>query len=522
MSDDSSSDLIAAAKELYKKRLERDIPLYGVTSNLTAEQKNYPAALALRNDESSIGLSQKEMDILSLIYPSEVGNKRFQGSTYIHEGLGGDTAEHPLFAGHALDFVAGQVECKTDQDKQWLKDIISELHKRILVHDFGELIDISYTEQFKTGASYKEPAEEALVGPFKIRLAAKALAAGDADIYTKNIEHAQKELAKFKNDEFLKAEQEWEAAGKPDDPTIGNAFVDKVGKETARILGDIDKAVEDKALDNNEYDAACKSLLALLERTDKEKSKESMTFHGAAEMWLDKWETASHLCEMLGKDFVDNKVKEPETLMQRLFNEGRVTSPHVRDANSIIGYNILYTQAKLPNFAKTIEQVDDIYKPVAQKLVNAVIATTLRQNIAILQKAPPILDLRAGKDEVAAGLISDIDAQEAALSEKLAQQQNASKDWQKSIKDNRRFPISELQGVIDTKSWIAVLEKAARVIEAGGYDTASLNIPIGLGELPKEFQIENLQELHKSNKAHPLETASAYKGAEFQGSRVSI
>lgn len=464
--------------------------------------KNFRAEVERWNRESAIGFSKAETNIISLILSEDEGNQRFDMNDFIDPDRGGNTAEHPIFIGHKIDAVRdaagyGAHEFADNARSLAAAKLSQVLHSRAALHDTGELIDISYTEQKQTGASSKEPPEEALVGPFKVMLAAYAISVGDPNLYIRKMHEARERIREKKRALYQEA-----IAGR----ITGDAFVAGVGHEIKAIVDDVTaKLADDKGeltshLRPN-YREAMESLTTLFHE-----SQDLSGFQGAMFNLMDKIEGDAHFRHFIGRP------PEPHapdaSLMTRMFNGGRAVNFHLASSDQVIS-SITYAQKTIPAaLAEADKLAPGAERDVAVAYARAASALLLRNHIRMLQKSAPWVDTTRA-DTVSAKRTNDPAEQEQQFAQRL-EAQRALRDVGKLMrKEIGREPVTRIEGVIDTQTLIAVLEKAATAIDLGKYKPTKADLPIGLGELPPQLQVTH-EDIVDSTKKHPMEKQRAY------------
>ena len=172
----------------YTQRINRALPEIGVETDIGV-LRDYKRILEEYVRESALGLSKEETNIIALVYADEQHNKRFDNNPFIHPDFGGNTAEHPIFTGYAVDAVREEAGYRFKEEKlddpEYLSaaKFVQEAHLKTFLHDTPELVDISLSEQLATGANYKEYKQEKYIPAFKFQLAAYAISKGEPEYY---------------------------------------------------------------------------------------------------------------------------------------------------------------------------------------------------------------------------------------------------------------------------------------------------------------------------------------------------
>lgn len=486
----------------YAHRRAETASMIGVESSV--DLKDFRASIHDLNEKSGLGLTEQEANIVALMLTEEEANIRFNGNKFIHPNLGGNTGEHPIFLSHKIDMIrdnAGYGPSRfSDLDPKLqlsAAQFYQRQHIKSLLHDGGELIDIAYSEQKATGASFKEPEEEALVGPFKIELAAFAISARKPALYVSKMHIARERIKKVKQELYDQAMR---------GEITGDEFVIGVGHEIGRIIGEIkgDLAAEHNNLRDAmrpEYRNAATSLTQVFESTQTKGD-----VHQAIFDMFDKLEGDAHFRHFIGRNVVAPDAHTP--LMERAFNGGKALSYHLASSKDVIDA-ITYSQKTIPLALKlAAEMPKGVEREIALSTARQGAAYILRNYIRILQKSPPLIDVSKADDQ-SAKLTSDPEAQPEQFTARLAKQRELSSQWQAKRQENgsAHYPITAIEGTVDTKTLIAVFDKAATAIENGSYIPTSL--PIGLGPLPAQLHV-SAQDVTRCSKTYPLEVSTHY------------
>lgn len=500
----------------YNERLDTYIQNIGLESENPA--KPYGSAVRQWNKESAIGFTEQEIQILELIYQVDERNQRFDNDTHIQPGHGGNTAEHPIFMGLAFDRFKDKAGLGAEYfdpqspDALQLAKLSQRVHGLIAVHDVGEIVDISFGEQLKAGASYKEPEEEGLVGPFKFKLAAYALSEGKPEFYAEVIRGIKDDALAAKRDLFQQA---------VDGKITGDEFVAGVGKVIGARVAEVETQMQGKSV-APAYAKAGQSLSDLFDEAEHGHSIESHLLHLA-----DKFEGSFHYTAFAGKAsqaFATGRdYDSPEQrMMDRLFGDGGSASYNLAKSSTIEG-QISYPQKAIVPAFKAVEAEPEETRELADKLVRSASAIILRNTIGLLQKAPAFIDF-SDRKKAEPGVTPSTDPQvrDEGFAARLDVQRRLYDEAREQIftKDRK---VSGLEGVIDTKAVIAVHEKAARLIESGEWKpdlTAKAVIPVG-APLPEELHV-NRQEIRDAIRQYPLDVAKDYKNDQFRGEAVRL
>ncbi len=486
----------------YAHRRATTASMLGVES--AVDLKDFRGPVEKINAESGIGLSTEEKNIIALMLTEEEANVRFNANKYIHPHFGGNTGEHPIFISHKVDAMRDAAGygpthfADLDPAHQLASArFFQRQHMKSLVHDAGELIDIAYSEQKATGASYKEPEEEALVGPFKISLAAYAINEHTPALYVSTMHEARERIKLVKQELYDKA-----IAGE----ITGDAFVAGVGKEIGRIVEETTQRLTggkeklDEALAPRYADAA-KGLIEIFDSTQvKGGPVEQKIFD-----MFDKIEGDAHFRHFVGR--MPAKPTEETALMERMFGGGKALSYHLASSSDVIA-GITYSQKVIPAALTAAEDMPKgPQRDVALAVARQGSALLVRNYIRMLQKAPPVLDL-TGADKETPAQSTQEEQQRQAFARRMDIVRDMKDSWlEKARNGERNFPVTRMEGTVDTKTLIAVLDKAAKAIENGSYVPRTL--PIALGALPPQLQVTH-SEMLESARRYPLEVATAY------------
>ena len=490
----------------YETRRTTAVEQIGVES--PKSDKDFRQAIMLWNEQSKIGWTTAEQEMLALIYAEEAANGRFHGNIFMRAEFGGNTAEHPIFAGMKIDAQRdasgyGPSDfAKLDmQHKLASTKLCQEQHAMIAVHDIGELVDITVDEARDTGALKKEPPEEKLVGPFKIRLAAYALSTGNPSLYGAILQVARERI-KIKKAELLADARARKISG--DDFVLG------VGQEIGRIMNEVQDSLahEHGQLEDAftpEIAAAEKDMSNLFKKTQEEEG-----FDCTLHTLFDKMEGDAHFRHFIGR--MKTAPTKDTPLHTRLFQNGEALSFHLASSQRAISA-MTYSQKTIPLVLAAAQELQEgAEKDVAMAFARNSSAALIRNQIRILQKSAPVLDL-TGKDTETAALTADADKQAGEFARRVSKATELKQRWtEKRHVETVSYPVTKIADVIDTKTLIAVLEKAAQAIETGAWMPTKADLPIGLGELPKEIQ-PSFEDVKNSAAKYPLEVKDAYKSA---------
>lgn len=504
-----SQDTLARAKPDYPDyatRLASYIDLIGLEN--PAPDKPYGEALRRWNRESAIGFSEQELQVLELIYRVDEANARFDNDTHIKPGDGGNTAEHPIFTGLAFDSFrdkAGFTPDAFDPDAPetlHLANIARKTHAMIAVHDVGEIVDISYGEQLKTGASTKEPEEEALVGPFKFKLAAYALSTGQPELYENTIRDMKEDALKAKQKLFQQA---------MDGKITGDEFVAGVGK----VIGAGVAAAEAQMGGQDtapEYAEAARTLSDLFLEGERGNSLEAHLLHLS-----DKFEGSFHYSAFAGRpgqqplDAIASRSPE-RRMLHRLFDPARSVSYNLAKSATIEG-QMLYPQKTVVEAFRAVEELPEETRTIGDRLVAAAGASILRNTATLLQKAPPFIDFSDNKrNELDIEADPDRGRQSSMFATRLDTQRRLMGEAMDGMREKDRV-VTGIEGVMDTKAVIAVHDKAASLLESGAWrpDTTTAKVVIPVGEpLPEALHVTR-QDIREAVQKYPLDVAKDYR-----------
>lgn len=497
----------------YAARRDRVTDAIGVES--TVDFKDFRAPIQMLNRESGLGLSEAEENILALQLSEEEANIRFNGNKFIHPQLGGNTGEHPIFLSLKIDatrdaagFGPSHFSDLDPAHQQAAARLFQRLHVQSQLHDSGELIDIAFSEQKELHATYKEPAEEEEVGPFKIKLAAYAISIRQPRVYVSAMHLARERIKERKAELFSEAKAALDAlpadASEAQRQVIGNGFVAAVGKEIGTIMYEITDQMAQKYGDINqamrpEYRDAAQTLTTMFQSTQKKGRVEQALFD-----LFDKLEGDAHFRHFIGRG--PSAPSATTSLTDRLFNDGKAMSYHLASSKDVMSA-VTYAQKTI---RPALEAANSLPKgadrDVAMATMRTAAAGMLRNYCRILQKAPPMID--TSEADASSGIPHVAADQRMAEIRKRADTMHALKENWRVQHAGNRYPVTEISGVIDTKLLIAVFDKAASAIEQGYMPTAG---KIGVGPLPPELQV-TLADMVRSSAKYPLETRDAYRG----------
>lgn len=485
----------------YERRRLATADKIGVES--LEDLKNYREHIEKWNEESAIGFEKAEMNVTSLILSEEEANIRFNKNSFIHPGFGGNTAEHPLFIGHKIDSIrdaAGFGPGSFLKHPHTLEAarIAQALHSRAAMHDIGELIDISHTEAKITGATCKEPPEEALVGPFKILLASYAISTRQPMLYIHTMYEARKRIQAAKADFFEEARS---------GAITGDAFVAKVGREIAAIIDETTHKLEaghgplQQQL-RPEYREANASLTEIFEQ-----SQSFTGFEGALFNFMDKYEGDSHYRHFIGRPKTEHQPHTP--IMERMFNNGNMLSYHMASSAQVIS-SLKYAQKTLPPLFTEAEALENsAERETALTYARAGAAALLRNHIRILAKSPPLLDTSSA-DNSDAKLTADETEQGAHFRRRLDIQRSFQREWDARLAAHQG-PWTQIDGIVSRDLLIAVFDKAATAIEEGRFTPAAGDIPLCFGTLPAALQV-NEEDIARSQRKYQRELTTFVMG----------
>lgn len=500
----------------YFERIEAFAKIVGVDT--PESERRYDKGLREWNRTSAIGFTDAELDIIELVHSVAKENRRYDNDPFIHPDHGGDTAEHPIFMGVAFDKFkkdAGFGPDNFDPDSpETLKAarISQKLHGMAAVHDMGEVVDISYGEMMATGASRKEPDEEALVAPFQLKLAAYALSTGQEKLFAETMRALKAEALEAKQELFAKA-----VAGE----LSGDEFVTAFGKVIGRQIAKAESKISKDQI-APEYHEAMDNLEHLFEQAETWQGIEGRMF-----ATLDKFEGSAHYARYAGrgaKEYGDAAHEtDPESkLLSRMFGEKTGDSMSYSLMNSS-GYvdQIKYTVKTVAAMFDELDKLPEEDREVAEKLVRSMAAGVARITIPLMQKGPAFIDFDADKQsEMEVDLVNQ--GESASFAKRLDAQRDMRDRALPKLK-NRKGHVDVVEGVMDAKAVIAVMEKTAAAIESGQFtpDGSSKTLfPVGEA-LPEALRVSPA-ELKAAVQKYPLDVASDFKRDRFQGESVRI
>jgi len=501
----------------YAERLNDFVGEVGVESRLSI--RDYESAVRKWNAESAIGFSEEEVKILSLIYKCDEQNNRFDNDTFVHTSKGGNTAEHPMFMGLAFDHfkdVAGFGGDNFDPaspESLKVAQLSQQVHAMIAVHDVGEVVDVSFAEQIKTGASKKEPQEEELVGPFKFKLAAYAIATNQPELYEQTIRDLKVSALEAKREYFQQA---------MDGKITGDEFIDAFGRVIGQKIAEAEAKIDTSAMPAK-FGKAAVALTHMFEEAESGKSMPAKLL-----AIIDKYEGGAHYAYFAGKttkDFAaDTSETDPEKRMfTRLFGMGDSASYALANSATVLS-QIGYSQKLLIQTFDAADNEPEETRAIAQKLAGAAGGGIMRAIIGLLQKAPPFIDFNATKDsEPAVTLSDDPEVQRESFAQRLESQRSLRAKAMPAIKE-RKANVTKIDGVMDTKAVIAVFRKAAEAMESGAWrpQGAPGSMIYTLGEeLPKAIQVTK-EDLKAASKEYPLDVSRDFRDDRFAGQSVGI
>lgn len=500
----------------YFERIEEFAEIVGVDTPENA--RRYGKGLREWNRTSAIGFTDAELDIIELVHSVAKDNRRYDNDPFIHPDHGGNTAEHPIFMGVAFDKFkkeAGFGPENFDPDSlETLKvaRISQKLHGMAAVHDMGEMVDISYGEMMATGASRKEPDEEALVAPFQFKLAAYALSTGQEELFHETMRELKAEALEAKQELFAKA-----MAGDLSGDEFVTAFGKVIGKQIAKAESKFTKSDI-----TPEYREAMDNLEHLFEQAETWQGIEGRMF-----ATLDKFEGSAHYARYAGRGAKEYGTttgeSDPERqLMNRMFGEKPGDSMSYSLMNSP-GYvdQVKYTVKTVAAMFDELDKVPEEDRSVAEKLVRSMAANVVRITIPLMQKGPAFIDFDADKQSE-----PEIDPVNQSEPVSFAQRLDAQRDMRDRALPklkSRKGHVNIIEGVMDAKAVIAVMEKTAAAIESGQFtpDGSSKTLfPLGK-ELPDVLKVTP-KDLKAAAQKYPLDVASDFRRDQFQGESVRI
>ncbi|MGB1539510.1 MAG: hypothetical protein ACPG80_00980, partial [Rickettsiales bacterium] len=322
-------------------------------------EPDYDWGLQRWNRESAIGFSEDELDIIKLVYSVAKDNKRYDNDPFLHPNHGGNTASHPMFMGIKYDHLKREAGFGPDQfDAQspetlWMAKLSQKVHGMMAIHDVGELVDVSFGEQLATGASKKEPDEEALVAPFQFKLAAYALSQNDPDIYRTTMNEMKERALKAKQHYFEEAQ-----AGK----ITGDEFVDAFGKVIGEEIAQAEAKMGEQSIEPA-YKEAIQSLHALFEEAEQ-----GNTFAAKVFYMIDKLEGCTHYARYIseGAKFSGanmDAADEEEAMLNRVFGDGQTASFHLAHSSKLVDAQkeverlVAVTESQRPKFKLLQEEL---------------------------------------------------------------------------------------------------------------------------------------------------------------------
>lgn len=492
----------------YDERIQHFAQRIGVESKPV--ERDYGWGIFNWNENSAIGLSWEEVSLINLVYSVAKNNNRYDNDAFIDSKHGGNTAEHPVFIGVALDacrdsagFGPKDFDATSPQHLQ-AAQLIQRTHAIAAVHDFGELVDVSYGEMHETGASRKEPDEEELVVPFQMKMAAYALSVGQPELYVDTITDLKTQALAAKQKYYQEA---------VDGKITGDEFIDKFGK----ALGALIEGAEHKIREDLISPAYLKAIETLQELN--EAAEHASTIPGVLFSMLDRTEGNLHYARYAGRAAREYGENTPETdpqqrMLNRLLDSGRSMSYNLADSKSVID-QMNFAQKNIIAAFEVLKNEPEETRGVSEKLVRETAAALMRARIPLLQKAPPFVDFtETGKKEDKAELIeADQDVFSAyQVATRVDTQRVLAWKAIPALKA-RGGVVDAVEGVMDTKALIAICEKAAQAIESGAYtpekNATGLVIPLD-GKLPEEFHVTRA-DMKATSKQYPMEVASDYQ-----------
>lgn len=500
----------------YLPRIDAFAALVGVDT--PDEHRNYRAGLREWNRTSAIGFTDAELDVIELIHSVAKENQRYDNDPFIAPEHGGNTAEHPIFIGLALDHLKKQAGFgpenfdSSSEETLKLAKLSQRLHGMVAIHDAGELVDISYGEQHASGASRKEPDEEALVAPFQFKLAAYAISIDKPELFRDTIRALKANALKAKQELFQQA---------VDGKITGDEFVEQFGKVIGEGIAKAESAFTESDM-LPDYRAAAENLQGLFEACEHGHGLE-----GAIFMTLDKFEGSAHYARYAGRAAKEYGLNTSEAdaerkLLNRMFGKKTGESMSYTLMNSAGWVDQLqYTMKTVAKMFAALKDVPAEDREVAEKMVRAIAAGVVRVTIPLMQKGPAFVDFDADKQsEPAVDPVKQ--GEEASFAQRLDVQRDLKERALPKLK-SRAGHIDIVEGVIDAKAVIAVVEKTAQAIESGAFtpDGSHKTIfPVGQ-ELPDALKVSP-QDLKAAAKQYPLDVASDFRGDQFQGAAVRL
>lgn len=549
----------------YKKRRDATAARIGVLSQ--EDLKPFREEVLRWEQDSRIGLERTETNILALLLAEESQNTRFAENKFIAREHGGNGAEHPIFIGHKIDAVReaagfGHKNFRIDEQHLAAARLSQKLHAMGALHDTGEIADISLSEFVKLGkGKKKEPDEEALVAPFKIRMAAHAICIGNPREYIEVINRLKKEIDAAKSTLFEEAMAKKERG----EEGVSDWYVDSLGAVMGEAIrrfeaeyqletffqhpfaNDKQKPLKEK------YAPAVNSLLALFEQSQKLKPDqgELLDDEGKLRMFeskmmnlFDKLEGDAHFRHFIGMP-LDEHAAKSRKLVDRLFNvgdHGDQTITFMMAGSPQVLSSILYSQKTIPDVLNAAEELPDgPAKEMAQQFARHAAAEILRNHATILQKAPPFIEMTSDTPNTPE---KDLQARVADRRKRrphvaqvgqdgtppptdVAERQRQFLEDRQAVQEglhglwvaehpNGRSETKKIDVAMDTQTLIAILEKTACAIEAGWTPTADQlkGVSIAGTELPPEMQIASKREVIELSKPYPLEAVRRFGGLE--------
>ena len=489
--------------------------------------KNFMSQIERWNRESAVGWSAAEAEILALVIGEEEQNPRFGGNAFIRREHGGNGGEHPVFIGLQVDAArdaAGygpEAFNPANPETLYAAQLSQRLHTMVALHDVGELVDISLSDVQALSGKKKEPDEEAWVGPFKLKLAAYALAQGNPKLYTRTLDAARQRIETLKprlfaiaanlNGEVIDEAAEPELVtvlkaqlGKryqPGQPVrlTSDEFVDAVGKAIGIILTEAQTSlhIDDAAL-GTVYGPACHSLSNVFDSTQQFKGN----FEGELFTLFDKLEGDAHFRHFAGH--MPEAPTRRTPLTERLFQKGEALSLQAGSSLQILK-NISYAQGCIPAVLETAAAMPEgPERRVAERFARAGAAALIANHIRLLQKAAPYIDAdMKTPDNKNPALSADDRVQVQGTAQKLGQQALLAHEYRALGKDTRET-ITDIRGAEKTEVLIAALDKAAELIRDGHFTPTAADLPLPLGTLPDALQM-SAEEVRERAARHPAD-----------------
>lgn len=501
----------------FQRRINQMADRIGVESG--RKVKDYRAAVQEWFRDSAVGLTGPEIEILTAMLAEEASNKRFSGNKWLAKGRGGDTAEHPVFIGLQIDklrdlagFGPGHWHKLSPEMKVEVAKLCQALHVRAPLHDGGELVDIAADIARDLKATKKEPDEEALVGPFKIVLAAQSILHEDPGHYTSAIRAARKRV-QAEEQRLQQAAREGKISGDEYINGVGRKIAEVIGEQTQELLRELDitpppatghpmtdltaAIAQVRARMPEEYRQAVTHLTQAFEGTQQIKGYTEWMFH-----LLDKLEGDAHFRHFAGMP--STPLPANASLRERLFPNNEHLHYSLA-AGSEIEFALRYSQKAIVNTLKEAESLPaGPQREVALAFARAGAADILRNHIRILQKGPHALNLTGDSAKVRP--TRDADEQDTHIATRQQVARDTGAHWGIQRKARGIAPITHIDpACVSTRELIAVLDKAATAIESGRYRPVREDqIPIGQGALPPALQV-SMQEALDSSLKYPLQ-----------------